>query len=98
MSDCKQLSDFTIVRKLGKGGFGEAYLACRNSDGIEVCLKVVSLNNRVSEEEIEREARILSSLKDDHVIKYYGSFVDLENYYIVMEYAREGSLAELIDV
>ena len=86
------------MRKLGKGGFGAAYLARRNSDGIELCLKVVSLNNRVSKEEIEREARILSSLKDGHIIRYYGSFAESGNYYIVMEYAREGSLAKLIGV
>ena len=100
MSDCEpyRLTDFTIFRKLGEGGFGSAYLAHRNSDEVEVCLKVVPLNKGVSEEEIEREARMLSSLHSEHIIKYYGSFVESGDFFIVMEYAREGSLADLIEV
>ena len=47
MQHCR-LSDFTIIGKLGKGGFGSAYLARRNSDGLKVCLKVVSLRNGLS--------------------------------------------------
>ena len=100
MSDCEpyKLTDFTLLWKLGKGGFGSAYLARRKSDGMEVCLKVVSRNNGLSEEEIEREARMLSSLHSEHIIKYYGSFVESGKFYIVMEYASEGSLADLIEV
>ena len=100
MSDCDRykLTDFTILGKLGEGAFGAAYLARRKSDGVEVCLKEVPLNKGVSEEEIDREARILSSLKDNHVIKYYGSFVESGNFFILMEYALEGSLSDLIEV
>ena len=93
-----RLSDFTIARKLGQGGFGSAYLARRNSDGLDVCLKSVALNNGTSEQQIVREATMLSELQNDNVIKYYGSFVESGNFFIVMEYASEGSLAEIINV
>ena len=93
-----RLSDFTIVRKLGQGGFGSAYLARRNSDGLDVCLKSVALNNGTSEQQIVREATMLSELQNDNVIKYYGSFVESGSFFIVMEYASEGSLAEIINV
>ena len=93
-----RLSDFTIARKLGQGGFGSAYLARRNSDGLDICLKKIPLRNGVSEQQIEREAKLLSELHDDHVIKYYGSFVESDFLYIVMEYASQGSLNDLITV
>ena len=93
-----QLSDFTILGKLGMGGFGSSYRARRRSDGLEVCLKVVPLNKGRSEETIEQETKMLSSLKDDHIINCYGSFVEYGAFYIVTEYATEGSLAELIEV
>ena len=91
-------SDFTVIRPLGNGGFGSAFLARQNSDGIEVCLKAIPLRPGLSEEQIEREATMLSELNNEHIIKYYGSFVESESFYIVMEYAGEGSLADLIYV
>ena len=93
-----QLTDFTIIKKLGKGGFGSAYLSHRNSDGMQVCLKIIPLNNGVSPQQIEREAKMLSELNNEHIIKYYGSFVESGSFYIVMEYAEEGSLAEMTAV
>ena len=92
------ISDFTILKELRKGGFGTVYLACRNSDEIEVCLKEIPLNKVVSKQKIEGEAKMLSELKDEHIIKYYGSFAESGKFYIVMEYATEGSLADMIAV
>ena len=41
---------------------------------------------------------MLSELNYKHIIKYYGSFAESGFFYIVMEYATEGSLADMIDV
>ena len=100
MEHCEpcSLSEFTIVKKLGEGGFGSAYLARRNSDGVEVCLKRIHLNKGLSKQAIEREAKILSDLNSEYIIKYYGSFVESGNFYIIMEYAAEGSLADMLAV
>ena len=99
MEHCKHpLSDFTTIRKLGKGSFGTAYLVRRNSDDLAVCLKEIPLRREVSQQEIEREAKALSDITDKHIIRYYGSFVENGHFYIIMEYAGEGSLAEMIAV
>ena len=37
------LSDFRIVRKLGRGGFGSAFLVERKTDGQQLCLKQLEL-------------------------------------------------------
>ena len=37
------LSDFQIVRKLGQGGFGSAFLVERKADGQKLCLKQLEL-------------------------------------------------------
>ena len=91
-------SCFTIIRELPRGGFGLTYLAHRNSNDTEVCLKEIPLTNGPSQQQIEREAKILSELSNEHVIKYYASFAESGNFYIVMEYAEKGSLADLITV
>ena len=96
MDHCS-LSDFTIIKELGKGGFGRAYLVRRNSDGVELCLKEIPLKKGVCSE-TEREAKMLSELNNEHIIKCYGSFVESGHFFIVMEYAGEGSLADMIAV
>ena len=93
-----KLSDFTKIKKIGKGGFGTAYLARRNSDELEVCLKEIPLNKGLSEQAIEGEAKMLSELNNNHIIRSYGSFIESGTFYIVMEYSAEGSLAEMIIV
>ena len=97
-SEPYQLSDFQVISTLGKGGFGKAFLALRKVDGIEVCLKAINLDEGISKHDIEREAKILSALNNQYVIKYYGSFVESGRFFIVMEYAKEGSLEDLIQV
>ena len=91
MQNCT-LSDFTILRQLGQGGFGSAYLAVHTRTEQTVCLKFIPLQARLD------EAKILSKLEDTHIIKYYGSFVEDGHFFIIMEYAVGGSLADVIKV
>ena len=94
-----QLSDFTIVKQLGQGGFGSAYLAVYNPHLKEVCLKFIPLkNNKASKQSAIEEAKTLSQLEDEHIIKSYGSFVEDDQVCIVMEYAPGGSLHDEIEV
>ena len=37
------VTDYTIVKKLGNGGFGTAYLVKQKSDGQELCMKEMTL-------------------------------------------------------
>ena len=41
---------------------------------------------------------MLSELNNQYIIRYYGSFTEAENLCIVMEYAEEGSLEDMITV
>ena len=92
-----QFSDFRILKQLGQGGFGSAYLALRNSDEQPVCLKFIPGYGSSPQTAIA-EAKVLSQLDDINVIKYYGSFGVDDQFCIVMEYAPGGSLYDVIDV
>ena len=59
-----RFSDFSIVTQVGQGGFGSTYLARRNSDGKDVCLKLIPLNSGFTEPRILQEAQTLSRLKN----------------------------------
>ena len=98
MQNC-QLSDFTLVQQLGQGGFGSAYLALHNPTQQKVCLKFITLYGGSSSlKSADEEGKTLSQLEDDHIIKYYGSFVEDDQFCIAMEYAAGGSLYEAITV
>ena len=95
---CK-LSDFKILRQLGEGGFGCAYLAVNNRTEQEVCIKFIPLKGGTSSHRSAlEEVQVLSELEDTHIIKYYGSFVEDEQLCIIMEYASGGSLYDVIQV
>lgn len=42
------------------------------------------------------EVQIMKNLKSPHVIKYYISFMEEQNLYIIMEYAEQGDLYRLL--
>ena len=90
-----QSSDFSLIQPLGSGSFGRTYLYQRKSDGEYVCIKKIQLRRGAS---VERENKILSELKSQYVIKYYGSFIEDGQLCIVMEYASAGCLSDLIKV
>ena len=45
---------------------------------------------------IEKEIKLLQSLNHPNVIKYYSSFRENDNYYIITEYLSNGSLESLL--
>ena len=101
MSEYK-LSDFLISGNLGEGGFGSVCLARRKTDGQVMCIKFIPLIKGSSNQNAIREAKTLSKLDHRNIVKYYGSFVHQASNYsllcIIMEYASQGSLSDLIRV
>ena len=86
-----KLSDFTIIKQLHSGRRASTYHAKRNSDKQEVCIK------RISESRMARnEAQTHSQLHHKNIIEYFGSFVENDKFYLVMEYAERGSLLNLV--
>ena len=62
-----------------------------------VAIKVIDVENTLNEiEEIQKEIHIMSSLKTDHVTKYYGSLIHGSELWIIMEFMEAGSCARLL--
>ena len=87
---------YKIIKQLGEGGFGKVFLVSKEDKFYAI--KQLSIKN-LSEEEIEmaeNEAKILSNIKNDHIVKYYDSYKDIDNFNILMEYC-ENDLRKFID-
>jgi tRNA A-37 threonylcarbamoyl transferase component Bud32 len=94
---------YTLIRLLGSGGQGAAYLAC-TLEGSSVVLKEyilpVYVDVKVRKEAIEqfqREAKMLSQLDCPLIVKLLDFFVDDHRAYLVLEYIDGKSLKGLVD-
>uniref|UniRef100_A0A0N4ZLK5 Aurora kinase n=1 Tax=Parastrongyloides trichosuri TaxID=131310 RepID=A0A0N4ZLK5_PARTI len=90
-----QLSSFHIGRPLGKGKFGNVYLARTKKEKFICALKVlfksqISSNN--VEHQVAREIEIQAHLNHPNILKMYNWFHDEKKIYLVLEFAGNGEL------
>lgn len=94
-----KLSDFEIGKPLGKGKFGNVYLAREKRTKYIVALKVLfkkQLKEGGVEYQLRREIEIQAHLRHKHILRLYGYFYDQTRVYLILEYAAKGELfAEL---
>jgi tRNA A-37 threonylcarbamoyl transferase component Bud32 len=98
-----QKGQYTVERLLGNGGQGSAYLARSGSNDLIVLKEYilpVYVDVRVRKqalEDFENEARLLTSLRDDGIVKCLTSFVEDHRAYLVLEYVSGRSLRDLVE-
>nr|CAD7267229.1 unnamed protein product [Timema shepardi] len=102
------LSDFEIGRPLGKGKFGNVYLARERKSKFIVALKVIFKSQIMKancENQLKREVEIQAHLREyvpnyelfcplrhPHILRLYGYFHDDKRVYIILEYAPKGEV------
>lgn len=89
------LDDFEIGRPLGKGKFGNVYLAREKNSKFLVALKVLfksQLMKASVEHQLRREIEIQSHLRHPNILRMYGYFYDDLRVYLILEYAPSGEL------
>ena len=91
--------DFIIIKTIGKGGFGEVYLAEHKKTRITCALKKLTLSEDQFEGQHEkyfiREVDILSKTKNPFLLRLLG-FSDHYPFCIATEYISKGSLYDAI--
>ena len=98
----RDFGTYRLIRRLGRGGVADVYLARNTATGAEVALKLVEQKpDRESREicEAERRGAVLQqqfSLVDDHVPQVHGCWSIEEYFCIEMEYVDGEDLAERI--
>ncbi|HYG99751.1 MAG TPA: protein kinase [Terriglobales bacterium] len=98
----RRLGFFEIVRKLGRGGMADVYLARDTARGEAVALKLIEHGTDIDTQEsiaAERRGSLLQKYlaeKDPHVVRIH-NWGDLDGYfYISMEYIAGEDLAEVM--
>lgn len=89
------LSSFDIGTPLGRGKFGNVYLAREKTTRYVVALKVMFKKQIVQnavEHQVRREIEIQSHLRHPNILRLYGYFHDDTRIYLILEYAPNGTL------
>ncbi|TKR93220.1 hypothetical protein L596_007716 [Steinernema carpocapsae] len=89
------IDDFEIGRPLGKGKFGNVYLARTKKEKFIVALKILFKSQLVKggvEIQLRREIEIQGHLRHPNVLRMYHYFYDEKKIYLVLEYAAKGEL------
>ncbi|XP_061641746.1 aurora kinase A [Phyllopteryx taeniolatus] len=89
------LESFEIGRPLGKGKFGNVYLARERETKFILALKVLfkkQLEKAGVEHQLRREVEIQSHLRHPNILRLYGYFHDESRVYLILEYAPKGEL------
>lgn len=87
------LADFDIGKPLGKGKFGNVYLAREKRSKFVVAIKVLfkhAIKDYNNEHQVRREIEIQSHLRHNNILRMYGYFHDDNRIYIILEYAPNG--------
>jgi len=89
------LADFEIGRPLGKGKFGNVYLARLKPLNYIIALKVLFKSQLVKagvEHQLRREIEIQGHLKHPNILAVHNYFWDDKRVYLILEYAARGEL------
>uniref|UniRef100_A0A8C5I417 non-specific serine/threonine protein kinase n=1 Tax=Gouania willdenowi TaxID=441366 RepID=A0A8C5I417_GOUWI len=89
------LENFDIGRPLGKGKFGNVYLARERQTKFILALKVLfkkQLEKAGVEHQLRREVEIQSHLRHPNILRLYGYFHDSSRVYLILEYLENESL------
>ncbi len=90
-----KLEDFDIGRPLGKGKFGNVYLAREKKSKYVVALKVLfksQLQKAQVEHQLRREIEIQSHLRHPNILRLFGYFYDETRVYLILEFAPGGEM------
>lgn len=80
---------------MGRGKFGNVYLAREKESQFVVALKVLfkrQIGETKVEHQVRREIEIQSHLRHPHILRLYAYFHDDARIYLVLEYAPQGTL------
>jgi len=89
------LTDFEMGKPLGRGKFGNVYLARQPESGAVVALKVLSKASMCIEGAeflVRREIEIQSRLNHPHILRMLGWFHNEKSVFLILEHAPNGEV------
>jgi protein-serine/threonine kinase len=94
------LANYTILKPIGKGGFGQVKLVRKKHDGRVYALKQLSKSamkdSKTTLSWMRTERDVLAESDNEWFVKLYTAFQDATSLYLLMEYLPCGDLSSLL--
>ena len=90
---------YRVLRKIGEGGMSRVYLAERDSDGLQLVLKMLDTRlarDPQSQARFVREYKIIQRIQNEHVVMIFDQGFASDNPWLAMEYFPGGDLSQRI--
>ena len=85
----KVIKGYTFKDIIGKGSFGEVFMAVKNDEIYAIKLiDKAQVKKKSLEKYVENEVKVMKEFDSKYIIKMYESFQDKDFLYIVMEYCN----------
>uniref|UniRef100_A0A8C5LW78 non-specific serine/threonine protein kinase n=1 Tax=Leptobrachium leishanense TaxID=445787 RepID=A0A8C5LW78_9ANUR len=93
------MDKYEIVRMIGEGAFGKAFLAKGKADHGHCVIKEINLTKMPLKEKeaSHKEVTLLAKMKHPNIVKFFTSLEERNKLYIVMEYCDGGDLMKRIN-
>lgn len=93
------LADFAIERTLGTGSFGRVHLVRSKHNGRFYAVKVLNKEKVIKMKQVEHtnsEREMLVRVRHPFLVNLWGTFQDVNNLYMVMDFVAGGELFSLL--
>uniref|UniRef100_A0A2K5NE86 non-specific serine/threonine protein kinase n=1 Tax=Cercocebus atys TaxID=9531 RepID=A0A2K5NE86_CERAT len=93
------MDKYDVIKAIGKGAFGKAYLAKGKSDSKHCVIKEINFEKMpIQEKEAsKKEVILLAKMKHPNIVAFFNSFQENGRLFIVMEYCDGGDLMKRIN-
>ena len=89
---------FDVGGRLGSGAFGVVFRGKQRSDGQDVAIKIMDLDELSDEvDEIHKEISVLQQCSCAQLTRYFGSYLFHNQLWLVMEFVSGGSVLDLME-
>lgn len=81
------IEDFDLGKKLGKGRFGNVYLAQEKRSKFSLAIKVINrrqLKESEMEQQLLEEIKLQTFMNHPNILRMYGCFRDSKNIYLLL--------------
>uniref|UniRef100_I3MFD0 non-specific serine/threonine protein kinase n=1 Tax=Ictidomys tridecemlineatus TaxID=43179 RepID=I3MFD0_ICTTR len=90
------MDKFDMIKIIGEGAFGKAYLAKEKLDSKHCVIKEINFMPIQDKEASKKEVILLAKMKHPNIVTFFSSFQENSRLFIVMEYCDGGDLAKRI--